>query len=318
MKVTKLFYADLDQNLYNLFQNEIKVTYFNKSDSYINQIKAVVNIGGYQYQTGAAHFIEHLKFWKENNNLYDLMNYFGTIMNANTTEYETNFLLYCSKENTVSTLTNFTSYLLNHSYTIEEFNKEKKIILNEVKGYHSILVDENEKLEYVKKIIGDENQINDISKRYLENLSSIYYQKRNIHYYLIGDFSEYIHKSREISMEKIELVVNSDLIIHDYDNTELFLKTLYFHINKFVNYYFQNKSLVVNFNKLYYTKKIHDIQLDDFRSYIISYIVNVYEDSDLLIEFLENWKFTRGDFTKIGNLLEDQEKLSILLNEAFM
>lgn len=29
MKVTKLFYADLDQNLYNLFQNEIKVTYFN-------------------------------------------------------------------------------------------------------------------------------------------------------------------------------------------------------------------------------------------------------------------------------------------------
>lgn len=45
MKVTKLFYADLDQNLYNLFQNEIKVTYFNKSDSYINQIKAVVNIG---------------------------------------------------------------------------------------------------------------------------------------------------------------------------------------------------------------------------------------------------------------------------------
>ncbi|EGQ2962776.1 hypothetical protein EAF38_13150, partial [Staphylococcus pseudintermedius] len=77
MKVTKLFYADLDQNLYNLFQNEIKVTYFNKSDSYINQIKAVVNIGGYQYQTGAAHFIEHLKFWKENNNLYDLMNYFG-------------------------------------------------------------------------------------------------------------------------------------------------------------------------------------------------------------------------------------------------
>ncbi|HGH0871613.1 TPA: hypothetical protein ACJHIQ_002386, partial [Staphylococcus pseudintermedius] len=98
------------------------------------------------------------------------------------------------------TLTNFTSYLLNHSYTIEEFNKEKKIILNEVKGYHSILVDENEKLEYVKKIIGDENQINDISKRYLENLSSICYQKRNIHYYLIGDFSEYIHKSREISM----------------------------------------------------------------------------------------------------------------------
>ncbi|HGH0822737.1 TPA: hypothetical protein ACJHIG_001779, partial [Staphylococcus pseudintermedius] len=71
-------------------------------------------------------------------------------------------------------------------------------------------------------------------------------------------------------------------------------------------------------NKLYYTKKIHDMQLDDFRSYIISYIVNVYEDSDLLIEFLENWKFTRGDFTKIGNLLEDQEKLSILLNEAFM
>ncbi|WP_181894094.1 hypothetical protein, partial [Staphylococcus pseudintermedius] len=78
-------------------------------------------------------------------------------------------------------------------------------------------MDENEKLEYVKKIIGDENQINDISKRYLENLSSICYQKRNIHYYLIGDFSEYIHKSREISMEKIELVVNSDLIIHDYD-----------------------------------------------------------------------------------------------------
>ncbi|REI32255.1 hypothetical protein DOS80_04935 [Staphylococcus felis] len=318
MKIKKVFYEDLDRCLFNFVQNGVRITYFNLDSAYINLIKAVVNIGGEQYEPGTAHFIEHLKFWKEGVNLYDLMNRFGTILNANTTECETNFLLYCSKKDTYTTLMNFTSYLLNHRYTYDEFNKEKKIISNEIKRYYSILKNEKEKMKYVKKILGNLDHVNSISKEYLESVSSSCYQKNNIHYYFIGDFSGVIDGSVDKSKEKMELVVDDTLISHSYDNIELFLKIRYLCMNNYINYFVKNKTIIINFRDLTSIKATSGIKLDIFRTNVISYILKIYEDVNALLEFLEIWKVSKGDFTKIGNILENKEKLIELLNEEFI
>ncbi|REH88916.1 hypothetical protein, partial [Staphylococcus felis] len=58
--------------------------------------------------------------------------------------------------------------------------------------------------------------------------------------------------------------------------------------------------------------------LDIFRTNVISYILKIYEDVNALLEFLEIWKVSKGDFTKIGNILENEEKLIELLNEGFI
>lgn len=317
MRITEDFFLDLDENIFNLFEDGIRITYFKKKEAHINLIKAVVNLGGEQYKNGTAHFLEHLKFWNGNVNLYDMMNNFGNIMNANTTKNETNFLLYCSKETIRSTLDILTAYLLNHKYTIEEFTKEKEIILNEIKGYHSILVDESEKLEYVKKIIGEVNQISDFSKKYLENISYACYQKSNIHYYIIGDFPEFTYNDTVLTKGNIDLVIDNDIILYNYDNIHLFLKILYHHMGGNEYYFTKNNTLKINLKKSMFDKVLSNKQLNEYIDYVISYIIKVYEDVNLLVEFLEKWRFVKGDFTRVGNLLKDKEKLIKLLNEGF-
>ena len=317
MRIKEVFFKDLDGNIFNLFENGIRITYFKRQEYHINVIKAVVNLGGEQYKNGTAHFLEHLKFWKENVNLYDMMNNLGNIMNANTTEYETNYLLYCNKESIRSTLDILTSFLLNHKYTTEEFTKEKEIILNEIKGYHSILVDEDEKLKYVKKIVGEVNQINDFSKIYLEDISYRCYQKSNIHYYFIGDFPEFIYNDTVLTRINIDLVIDNNNVVHNYANTDLFLKTLYHYMNGNIHYFIKNNTLKINFKNTTLDKVLSNKQLNDYIDYVISYVIKIHEDVNLLLDFLENWGFVKGDFTRVGNLLKEKEKLTKLLNEGF-
>ncbi|REI25305.1 hypothetical protein DOS77_00970, partial [Staphylococcus felis] len=120
------------------------------------------------------------------------------------------------------------------------------------------------------------------------------------------------------SKEKMELVVDDTLISHSYDNIELFLKIRYLCMNNYINYFVKNKTIIINFRDLTSIKATSGIKLDIFRTNVISYILKIYEDVNALLEFLEIWKVSKGDFTKIGNILENEEKLIELLNEEFI
>ncbi|PTG35716.1 hypothetical protein BU624_11990, partial [Staphylococcus capitis] len=198
----------LDESIVNFKFAGLSGLGFHIKNACINCISVKINFGGLDSKIGYAHFLEHMKFWIGDDHLYEEMKNLSIVLNATTSENKTYFTLFCAPNKTKDALNILLKYLNNHIYSEKIFEKEKKVVINEIKGYKSIQ-SKDIKLNIIRdRILGTEKNIHQISFYDLHKLSKYFYDKNNIKIYIVGDsnfhrninFSNY---QREITKKKI-------------------------------------------------------------------------------------------------------------------
>lgn len=291
---------------------------FHIKNAYINCISVKINFGGLDSKIGYAHFLEHMKFWIGDNHLYEEMKNLSIVLNATTSEKNTYFTFFCAPNMSVDALKILLKYLKNHDYSKKNFEKEKKVVINEIRGYKSIQ-SQDIKLNIIRdRILGTEEDINQISFYDLHKLSKKFYDEDNMSIYIIGDikfpkdnnFSNYhndvtkkkiITKDGECEIQGTEEILFLKILLLNIANNQ----SLVYYNNQFL-YYGEKKQLVKNIAKL---EKDHRMT-DNIYKDILDKMSAVVEIKNI-VEF---WKLHNNFFTIIQNICES-EKLLDLINE---
>jgi predicted Zn-dependent peptidase len=147
---------------------------------------------------GIAHFLEHKIFEDENKNIFSDFAQIGGNVNAFTT-FNSTVYYFSSLDNFEKGIEMLSSFVTNLYLTEENVNKEKGIIIQEIKMYDD---DANwrtyfnglSKLYEIHPIkydiAGDEKSVSSTSKSDLEYAYEHFYSPKNMSYLLIGDFDE--------------------------------------------------------------------------------------------------------------------------------
>lgn len=287
-------------------------------NSYINCISVKINFGGLDSKIGYAHFLEHMKFWIDENNLYEEMKNLSIVLNATTSEKSTYFTFFCAPNMSDDALNILLKYLNNHDYSKKIFENEKKVVINEIKGYKSIQ-SHDVKLNIIRdRILGNEQNINQISLCNLHEISKQFYDKDNMSVYMIGDikftkdynFSNYhnnvtkkkiITKDGECEIKGTEEVLFLKILFLNISNK----KSLIYYNNQFL-YYGEKKQLVKNIAVFEKDNKMIDMIYKD----ILDKMSAVVEIKNI-VEF---WDLHNNFFSTIQNICES-ERLLDLINE---
>ncbi|MFC9541880.1 insulinase family protein [Lysinibacillus sp. NPDC056959] len=318
MNINRLLFQKMDENTTNSTYNGIITTSYHNSHSFINNISVVVNIGGLQSTPGAAHFLEHMKFWYNNTNLYDTMNKLQTVLNATTSEFTTDFSLCCTKNQITISINHLLKSLYNHTFSIDIFEKEKKVIINEIKGY-DLLISDKEQLNFIRKIIGRIPEVKSLTIEELSKLSIKNYQKNNTHIYIYGDMS--IDNEESTSNNYNNGVLHIPIKFIDKEctisgkNIEIIIKVLYLTFCGDFNFTYHGRYIKTNqaYRKL---SKIH-FDNDDyliFKNNSFKRVVDLLEDPNSALRFLEFFKIQKGDFSRFYDCMSNSLKLETLLD----
>lgn len=174
---------------------------------------------------GVAHFIEHLLFTgtktRTHEDISREIEKKGGELNAFTSHEMTSFHFKIPSIHFYSGLNILTDMLNNPLFDEEKFEKEKKIILEEIKMYHDSpqrhvleMLEENlyEK-PFGEKVIGSEKTINALKRDFVANFFSNNYSPSNYIVSIVGnaDFEEICNyleknfKNKKIKMKSIEI-----------------------------------------------------------------------------------------------------------------
>ncbi len=185
--------------------------------------KFKINNKEYNVPTGIAHFLEHLKFnINETEKAEDLFSELGTMFNAYTTFDHTNYYV-TFRDNLEKNINHLLNYVYNGYFTDELVEKEKGIILEELKmGNDNIfetfsysiyeLLFHNK--SYKTKIIGLEEDIKKTTINDVELVYNNFYHPKNMFMVVTGDFE----------IEKLIKVIESNLknkTFNIYNNPEI-------------------------------------------------------------------------------------------------
>lgn len=176
--------------------NKIGVV-FNVFSGAVQELRQTEN-GVIKYSAGIAHFIEHLKI----TSFKDLLNqgYInGYVQNGGTTLSMTNFTMNANIDTFYNeTMDVFFRMCLGFDFTIEDINREKNVILNEMNQIHanskknkatySKIVDSATNLEIDRQIIGYPDTISKIDENEIREFYRHNYVKENSHFCVIGNF----------------------------------------------------------------------------------------------------------------------------------
>ncbi|PCF45655.1 hypothetical protein CD148_12225 [Staphylococcus delphini] len=292
---------------------------FDIKNSYINCISVKINFGGLDSKIGYAHFLEHMKFWRDDNHLYEEMKNLSIVLNATTSVNSTYFTFFCAPYVSEDALNVLLKYLKNHDFSKNIFEKEKKVVINEIKGYKSIQ-SQDMKLNIIRdRILGTEKNINKISLYDLHKISKSFYNKDNMSIYVIGDIeftkknnnSNYhndvtkkkiITKDGECEIQGTEEVLFLKILLLNIANN----KSLVYYNNQFL-YYGEKKQLVKNINLF---EEKDNRMTDNIYKDILDKMSAVVEIKNI-VEF---WELHNNFFSTIQNICES-EKLLDLINE---
>ncbi|MBY7664374.1 MULTISPECIES: insulinase family protein [Staphylococcus] len=309
---------ELDNNIMKIQFGELSGIGFHIKNSYINCISVKINFGGIDSKIGYAHFLEHMKFWIGENNLYEEMKNISIVLNATTSGKSTYFTFFCVPCMTEDALNILLKYLNNHDYLKKIFENEKKVVINEIKGYKSIQ-SQDVKLNIIRdRILGNEKDINQISLYNLHEISKKYYDRDNMSVYVVGD----IKFNKDTNFSNYQNVVTKKKIITqdgecEIQGTEevLFLKIIFLNISN------EKKLIYYNGGFLYYGQKqqlVKNITLfeknDTLANNIYKDILDKMSAVVRIKNIVEFWNLHNNFFSNIQNICES-EKLMDLINE---
>lgn len=308
----------LDESIVNFKFADLNGLGFHIKNACINCISVKINFGGLDSKIGYAHFLEHMKFWMGDNHLYEEMKNLSIVLNATTSENKTYFTLFCAPNKTEDALNILLKYLKNHVYSKKVFEKEKKVVINEIKGYKSIQ-SEDIKINIIRdRILGTEKNINQISFYDLHKLSKYFYDKNHMKVYIVGDIkfnrdNNFSNYQRDVTKKKI-ITKDGECEIQGTEEV-LFLKILLINISdsKFLVYY--------NNQFLYYGKKkqlVKNITTFEKESNMTDSIYkDILDKMSAVVEIknlVEFWNLHDNFFSVIQNICESK-KLLYLINE---
>ena len=170
---------------------------------------------------GIAHFIEHLLFTgtetRTHEDISREIEKRGGILNAFTAQDVTSYWFKLPSEHLFSGMDIIIDMLKNPKFDEEKFEKEKKVILEEIKMYHDMpqrhVFEKIEENLYEKPfgegIIGSKETVSKMTRDFVKEFFSKKYSPENYIVTLVGnaDFDkvcEYLENSFEICGEKIE------------------------------------------------------------------------------------------------------------------
>ena len=195
-----VYYDKLDNGLevYMWPQENVSNFYATLSVKY-GSIDTDFKIGNktYQVSKGIAHFLEHVKFNEgPNKTAHDYYNKLGSSINAFTTFGYTSYEVLASS-NLKENITHLLDYVETPYFTKELIEKERKIILSEVKMgknnpyqmlYYTLnnaLFHENSRKYYVT---GDEEDVKNITLEEINLVYNTFYHPANMFLVVTGNF----------------------------------------------------------------------------------------------------------------------------------
>lgn len=190
----------IDEYIYmDTLKNGLKVYIHPKNDFIDSHVSLQVHFGGetldynykgnsYQLPPGTAHFIEHVMFEKDGENLSDIFSAYQADINASTSRDTTTY--YFNVQNQFDIVFNmFLEHFSSPSISHETVEKERDIILKEIKMYDDNLYYQTHedllKLMYQDPrmwmdIAGDEKSVGKISQAIILKTIEHFYQPSNM------------------------------------------------------------------------------------------------------------------------------------------
>jgi predicted Zn-dependent peptidase len=190
----------IDEYIYmDTLKNGLKVYIHPKNDFIDYHVSLQVKIGGetlsYQYQNqsyqlppGTAHFIEHVMFEKDGKNLSDVFAEYQADINASTSRDSTTY--YFNVQHQFETVFKmFLEHFSKPSISIDTIEKEREIILKEIKMYEDNLYYQTHedllKLMYQDPrmwmdIAGSEESVKKINQSMIDQTINHFYQPANM------------------------------------------------------------------------------------------------------------------------------------------
>ena len=202
--------------------NNVSNTYITLSTKYGSIERTFVPYGEDEYVTvpdGVAHFLEHKVFeQKDGKDPFEYFSERGADANANTSNFKTTYLFSGSKY-----LEDNLNYLLNYVYspyfTEENVEKEKGIIIQEMKMYednpYSVMYENINYNTFVNhpikiRVIGNEESVNSITKEDLYTCYNTFYKPSNM----------FLVASGNVNPENIVNIVKKNMALKKFGKQE--------------------------------------------------------------------------------------------------
>lgn len=199
---------NIDYTSINL-SNGIKCVLYQRKEIHSISVKVSVNVGSLDEDedtNGLAHFIEHVTHdGTEDMQNWEEVEKFKNDCSASTNAYtSTELTQYYGKfpsQFSAKALYFFSQIVLHPLFKDEDVEKERKIIIDELKGYEDEIdykvlrnikenrfVDSNTSFSY--EIIGTQDLLQKYTTQDLKNFWEKYYYPKNIEIYIVGNFDE--------------------------------------------------------------------------------------------------------------------------------
>lgn len=226
----------VDEYIYiDTLDNGLKVYMHPKKDFIDYYVSLQANIGGetvnYQYMgkdfhlpAGTAHFIEHVMFEKDGLNLSDVFSAYQADINASTSREVTNY--YFSVQNQFETVFKlFLEHFANPSIQLQTIEKERDIIIKEIKMYDDNLYYQTHedllKLMFEDPrmwvdIAGSVDSVNQITQEIVNQTIEHFYQPSNMMLVVTGPINpeEVLEIIKDSGLNRLEKKPEIPQLIH--------------------------------------------------------------------------------------------------------
>ncbi|MBE3570405.1 MAG: insulinase family protein [Bacillales bacterium] len=190
--------------------NKLTIYRIKYPNSYMRLVNIQVNFGSRDYMLksqnniqylpyGAAHFLEHLMFWKGNHNVYEDFFKRNAILNAFTTYTDTNFMFNTRPEFVSENLEELFSILNQHQLNDAIVEQEKRVIKNEIDtAKMDQWVDKHYRMLHLLcngspvsiYPAGNHSDIDSLTTKELKTAYQTFYQPKNMKLFIIGGREE--------------------------------------------------------------------------------------------------------------------------------
>ncbi len=187
-----------------VLKNGLKVTMIQVKENPVISSTLVMKVGlkhENKYINGVSHLLEHLAFngtkKRTQKQLYDDFDKLGCYNNASTGDHYTGYYILTKKEFFEKAIEIQEDMLFNSIIPKDKIEKEKKIVLQEIRKDRMSPYFEKDKIirnhlfsgsPYGMKVIGDEKSVTNIKREDIVNFYQKYYSPKNCVALVIGDF----------------------------------------------------------------------------------------------------------------------------------